>query len=164
MMGKDGKAAPVTAAKRRWSSARETLFFEELTATCNVSHAATRAGMTARAAYYRRKCSPAFAARWVEALEAGYAALEMALLHQTINGSERVETVSAEDGTVRQVKTVRSFPHAVAIRLLQTHREAVERFRALDGARDGGDPQLTARIRAELAQVRARLGNGRRDG
>lgn len=174
-MGKDVKRAPGTAAERRaalrsagvvrrWSSAKEELFFEELTATSNVSQAAARAGMSAGAAYYRRGVNPAFAARWVEALEAGYAALEMALLHQTINGSERIETVTGEDGAVRQVKTVHSFPHAVAIRLLQTHREAVQRFRALEGARDGDDPQLAATIKAELARVRARLADGERTG
>ncbi|CAN5117742.1 hypothetical protein BH10PLA2_BH10PLA2_00080 [soil metagenome] len=170
-MGEDVRRGPETAAERRaalrragvvrrWSEAKEMLFFEELTATSNVSQAAARAGMSAGAAYYRRGINPTFAARWVEALEAGYAALEMALLHQTINGSERIETVTAEDGAVKQVKTIHSFPHAVAIRLLQTHREAVERFRALNGARDGGDPELAATIKAELARVRARLMDG----
>ncbi|HEX7856692.1 MAG TPA: hypothetical protein VF503_23685 [Sphingobium sp.] len=142
---------------RRWNAAREAIFFAELAATANVSHAARQAGMTGSAAHVRRQKNPAFAAQWMKALEAGYAALEALLLDQSLNGVEQTETVTGPDGAIKQVKTVRSFPHAVAIRLLQGHRETVERYRAMEAMRAGNDPQMVAKIRAALAQVRARL-------
>ncbi|MFT3967714.1 MAG: hypothetical protein QM690_17715 [Sphingobium sp.] len=142
---------------RRWSAAREAVFFTELAETANVTHAAERAGMSSRAAHVRRQRDAGFAARWMAALEAGYFRLEMLMLHHALEGSERTETVRDGDGRVKQVKTVRSHPHGVAMRLLQAHRETVERFRAMEAMRDASDPQLVEKVRAELARVRARL-------
>jgi hypothetical protein len=55
------------------------------------------------------------------------------------------------------VKRVHSYPHALAARLVGRHGEAMERYRAMAALRDGADPQMVVKIRAELARVRTRL-------
>lgn len=141
---------------RRWTEAREAVFFAELAATANVTHAAEQAGMSSASAHNRRRSEPGFALRWLQALDQGYAELEVLMLRQSLEGTERTEVVTDGEGTVKQVKTVRSFPHATAMRLLQSHRETVERYRAMAAMR-GHDPAVIERVRAELAKVRARL-------
>ncbi len=161
------RAAAVEAARkdalrraktgRRWTREAEDIFFMELALTANVKHSVDAAGMTDRAAYSRRKTHPAFAARWLEALDEGYAALELLMLRHSLKGAERTETFSGADGKVRHKKSVHSFPHGVAMRLIQSHRETVERYRAMAAAREDDDPAATALIREELDRVRARL-------
>lgn len=147
--------------KNRWTAVKEAIFFEELAATCNITHAAAKAGMHVRSAYHRKYGDPRFAARWAEALEAGYTELETMLLRHALEGAERVETVTGADGELKQVRRVRSFPHALAARLLGRHGEAMERYRAMEAMRLAEDPGLAGKIRAELAKVRARLQEGR---
>ena len=159
-MSDQGQPRPRRAYRRHnWTAAREKLFFAQLAETANVSQAAARAGVTASNAYTRRQLNPAFAARWVAALDEGYARLEMLLIDQSVNGFERVETVVDGDGAVRQVKTVRSFPHRVAMRLLLSHRDTVQRYRAMT-AEQASDEETAGRLRAELARVRDRLRDG----
>lgn len=151
------KGALRRAAKaRRWTGKAEEIFFAELALTANITHAARRAGMTGHGAHERRRVDAAFAARWLEALDEGYAALELLMLDQSLHGAERIETVRDADGNVKQEKSVRSFPHAIAMRLLQSHRETVERYRAMEAMR-GDDPTAIARVREELDRVEARL-------
>lgn len=142
---------------RRWTRAREDTFFAALAETANVRQAATLAGIANSVVYARRHDDAAFAARWLTALEAGYARLEVQLLDQSLNGFERVETVRGGDGAVKQVKTVRCFPHGPAMRLLSQHRQDVEAFRVMQAMRDGDDPDAAAKIRSEMDRVRARL-------
>ncbi|HEX7823033.1 MAG TPA: hypothetical protein VF463_20735 [Sphingobium sp.] len=165
----DGAGAAAVAVRRRaalengktgkrWTAAKEAVFFEELAATCNISHAAGQAGMAVRSAYHRKHRNPAFAARWVEALEAGYTELETLLLRHAINGSERTETVMDADGAIRQVKRVHSHNHALASRLLGRHAAAMERYRAMMAMRGGEDDErMMLKVRAELARVGKRL-------
>ncbi|MET0137007.1 MAG: hypothetical protein ABW048_07275 [Sphingobium sp.] len=156
------------AAVKTWTKTRETIFFEELAATANVSHAARAADISETSARNRKRNNPEFAAAWRRALDLGYAELEMHMLRQSINGSERTESVRDEDGKVRQTKTVHSYPHGIAMSLLAMHRDEVERYRAMESLRDGADPAVADRVRAELAKVRARLeadaGDDGRDG
>ncbi len=142
----------------RWTKARKGLFLERLAATSNVAESARAAGVTARAAYDLRARDPDFDAAWKAALDIGFAELEMLVLRHALTGSERTETVKdGPEGTLKQVKTVHSYPLAVALRLLAVHREEVERFRLMEAARNGCDEAVLDRIRAEMAQVRTRI-------
>ncbi len=153
-----GRKALVRAkAGRRWNRVAEEIFFGELALTANVLHSAEAAGMTGVAAYRRRKVNPAFAVRWLAALDEGYAALEMLMLRHALEGVERTETVIDADGTVKEEKRVRTFPHGVGMRLLQSHRETVERYRAMESMRVVRDPGAIARIHEALDLVGARL-------
>ncbi|MCE7798661.1 hypothetical protein LWE61_19190 [Sphingobium sufflavum] len=141
----------------RWTKRAEDRFFAELALTANISHAAKQVGTSGQGAHARRRSNAAFAARWLEALDEGYAALEMLMLDQSLHGAERTETVRDAEGKVKQEKSVRSFPHAVAIRLLQSHRETVERYRGMAAQRIEDDPAAVARFHEELDRVQARL-------
>jgi len=149
---------------RRWTKAREAIFFEELAATANVAHAARTAGMGKCGAYQRKQRDPQFAAAWRQALDVGFAELEMQLLRHSLEGSARTETViDGASGAVKLVKTVHSFPHAIAFRVLLAHRDEVERFRQFEAARTGNDDDTATLVRAEMAKIRARLSANRRE-
>ena len=68
------------ARLKQWTPRIEDRFLAVLAATCNVKAACAEVGMTAASAYAHRKRWPAFAGRWDEAVEEGYARLEFALV------------------------------------------------------------------------------------
>jgi hypothetical protein len=150
---REGVADGGSLSRRRWTKAKEAIFFEALAATANVAHSARAAG-----AYLRKKRDPAFAAAWREALEVGFAELELQLLRHSLNGCERTETVvDGASGEVKQIKTVHSFPHVLAFRLFVLHQAEVARYRQFEAAAQGGDGTAAERVRAEMAKIRARL-------
>ena len=77
---KAGRPCVVRAGPGRWSVGAERAFLAELTASANVRAAARAAGVSAVAAYNRRKLWPAFAAAWREAIDEGYARIETLLV------------------------------------------------------------------------------------
>jgi hypothetical protein len=155
---REGVADGGSLSRRRWTKAKEAIFFEELAATANVARAVRAAGMGKNGAYQRKKRDPAFAAAWREALEVGFAELEMHMLRHSLNGCERTETVvDGASGEVKQIKTVHSFPHVLAFRLFVLHQAEVARYRQFEAAAQGGDGTAAERVRAEMAKIRARL-------
>ena len=68
--------------------ARRDQFLQALGESCKVCHAARIAGTSTTSIYDLRRRDPGFAAEWAQALEQGYAELEMQLLRQSIFGSE----------------------------------------------------------------------------
>jgi hypothetical protein len=155
------QGAPVTEALKprrclRWTQRRSERFLEELGRSLNVRHSAARIGMSVSSAYRRKQRDPAFARAWAEALDMAYAELEMELLRQSLEGSVRTEEVRDGDGVLKQVKTVRSYPHGLAVRLLMAHREEVLAFR-LASAQRQGEADVGARVRAHMDLVRARI-------
>jgi len=159
--GRGADGAPPQPQRRRtprhgWTGRRRARFLETLKATCNVKEACRVVGMGMSGAYELRKRDAAFAAEWAEALEQGYAELEMLLLRQSIHGSETTETIDEGGGTGRRrTKTVHSYPHAIAVRLLFAHKGAVDAFRSERGIdRPGGDAvrdEIQRRIEAMRA-------------
>ena len=80
-----GFGRPLQKRRRRkdgLTEERATLFIEELAATCNVRASARAAGVHPATVYHWRERDPVFRARWENALDHGYAALEIALLEQ----------------------------------------------------------------------------------
>jgi hypothetical protein len=63
-----------------WSDEAERIFLDHLAASCNVSASAAAAGFSAVTVYNHRRSDPGFAARWQEALDQGYARVEMELV------------------------------------------------------------------------------------
>ena len=102
-------------ASRRWRAP----FFDALAETSNVSAAADRANVPLSTIYKLRREDRDFAARWLAALGEGYDNLEMELV-----------------GYLRDPKPDRKMDVAAALRLLATHRETVERRRALSAEED----------------------------
>jgi len=102
---KAGRPCVVRAGPGRWSVAGERAFLEALTASANVKAAARAAGVSAVAAYNRRKLWPAFAAAWDAAKAEGYVRLEMLLIHAataTLDPEPDVEAGDAPEMTVEQ--------------------------------------------------------------
>lgn len=86
-LGDDGTGAPVRrrvqvarARLQQWTARSEERFLAVLAAIGNVRAACAEAGLTPASAYAHRKRWPGFAARWDEAVGAGSAALDAALL------------------------------------------------------------------------------------
>ncbi len=75
----------------QWTPLIEARFLRTLAATCNVTLACKEIRLTTASTYLRRDKWPAFAERWEEALEIGYARLEMTLLENACNTLEVVE-------------------------------------------------------------------------
>lgn len=122
---RDGKDGPqrIRPGRKRWSDEAEATFLDMLAATCNVTAAAEACGFVREGLYARRRADPAFAARWRDALDHGYAELEAELLRAAVQppGDEpRSRPLRFPDLTSRE-----------AILLLQLHRAAVR----------GGAPQ-----------------------
>lgn len=143
---------------KRWNEKRRQTFLAMLSETANVRRSARRVGLSKTAAYALKKRDPAFAQAWAEALEMGYSELEMTLLRQSVEGTERVERMNVgEEGELKYVKTVHSYPLTVAVRLFLAHRQEVLAYRQ---ARDGvEEPRESAMERARkwIDEIRSRL-------
>jgi hypothetical protein len=155
-------AGRIAVRKRRcnrWNQKRREMFLAVLTETANVRQAAKKVGMSTAAAYLLKGRDAAFALAWRKALDVGYSELEMALLRQSLEGTERTEMVEeGETRTLKYVKTIRSFPFTVAVRLLSAHRDEVEAFRRSEAQEaDTTGTTATERARAVLKDIRTRL-------
>lgn len=154
-----------TPRKTGWTKARRAKFLQLLKESCNVTDSVRAVGLTLPAAYALRKRDPEFAAGWAEALEQGYAELEMHLLRQSIFGAKTTEIV--EDGTEngsKKTKTVHSYPHVIALRLLLAHKDKVHAYRSEQGIERPGSEAIRTEIQEKLAAMRARTGDeGARD-
>lgn len=138
---KAGRPCIVRAGPGRWSARAERAFLAELTATANVKAAARAAGVSATAAYNRRKLWPAFAEQWDAAKAEGYARIEMLLIcaaTATLDPEPEVEVREAPLMTVNQ-----------AMNLLKLHRAGVH----------GGKPQRYGWRQQEpdIEEVRAEI-------
>tara|TARA_R110000782_G_scaffold117364_4_gene207696 strand:- start:9470 stop:10090 length:621 start_codon:yes stop_codon:yes gene_type:complete len=158
-----GRRVPqrVRTPRTGWTIKKRAAFLQVLKESCNVSEAARSVDLTVSGAYDVRRRDAAFAAQWQEALEQGYAELEMLLLRQSIHGSETTETI--DDGTpngAKRTKTVHSYPHATALRLMLAHKGAVDAYRQEQGIDRPGSEAVRAEIARRLAETRARIGGG----
>ena len=154
-----GGGLPSKRQPNRWNARRRQIFIDALMVSANVNFSARKAGMSFGSAYKLKARDPAFAQAWREALEVGFSEVEMALIRQSVEGSERTETVrDGKDGTIRYVKTVRSSSAcaAVMLRLLLAHRAEVMAWRAM---REGMEPEGDAReeVRVWLEEIETRL-------
>ncbi|WP_221231082.1 hypothetical protein [Sphingobium subterraneum] len=140
-----------------WTPEKQAEFLDVLSATSNVTEAARAVGMSKSGVYALRRRDAAFNQGWRGALELAYAELEMLLLRKAIHGTEQVQTVPDEDGEgVRTVKTVHSYPLAVALRLFLAHGSSVAAFRSEQGIDGPGSESALAEIREKFALMRAR--------
>lgn len=104
--------------RRDWTQAKAREFLSVLAETCNVSEGCRQTGFAMSVVYRRRKMDAGFRAAWNEAIAVGYQRLEAVLLDRAFNGTERV--ITRKDGSEERV---REYPNAIALKLLQMHRE-----------------------------------------
>jgi hypothetical protein len=147
-----------------WSATRRRRFLTALEQSLNVSESARTVSTTAKSAYDLKRRDPEFATAWREALDKGYCELELSLLRQAVHGSQRTETViDGKAGEIRQIKTVHSYPQAMAMRLLLAHRAEVEAFRKAPGNVAQPVPDVIALVRSEMLALRERFGGATLD-
>jgi hypothetical protein len=147
-----------------WTVTRQRRFLTALERSLNVSESARIAGTTAKSAYDFKRRDPEFARAWRAALDKGYCELELTLLRQAVHGSERTETViDGKAGEIRQIKTVHSYPQAMAMRLLLAHRAEVEAFREVPSSDKQVSSDVIALVRSEMMALRERFGGATLD-
>jgi len=118
--GKKAQVRKVTP--RNWSKAKKERFISVLAETCNVTRAASEAGVSVSYAYRRRKADAALRAAWLEAVAAAYQRLELVLLERALVGTEKM--VRRKDGSEERMV---EYPNQLALTLLKMHRDtAVE--------------------------------------
>ncbi len=116
--GENGRAKRIKTGGAQWSNEAEELFFDVLAASCNVRMATAETGFTTPTVYRQRRMRPEFAMRWKEALEQGYARLEMALVEAAC---DTIEGVAFDADRPIPKMTVEQ-----AMNVLRAHRNAVE--------------------------------------
>ena len=132
----DGKLRVVPTQGAGWSDEAATIFFDTLSATCNVKRSALAAGALPQTLYSFRRRDPAFAARWDAVLDQGHAELELALVRAATDAVLPPNEAAGEPVTV--ARSFAPMTAADAIRVLGTHRARVE-----------GSGRRQARLRAK---------------
>ena len=89
--GENGRAKRIKTGGAQWSEEAEDQFFDILAASCNVVMAAKATGFAPATAYWHRRRRPEFAARWQQALDQGYARLEMVLVEAACDTMDDVD-------------------------------------------------------------------------
>src|SRR5688572_3558946 len=118
LVGKEGPQL-IRTRGRRWSDAAEAKFLDHLAASCNVTASAAASGFSCAAIYKRRRRDPAFAQRWLAALELGAARLYALLLQRAI---EALEGFAPDPETPIPQMTVKD-----ALAVIGHHRRELER-------------------------------------
>lgn len=121
-------------------------FLAKLAETSNVTAAAKAGGIDTSRAYEARRTNAGFNRDWQQALCEGYDNLEMDMLRRLREG-EIKPPASAKKG-------VRTWEHAVALRLLTAHREATGRQRAVRNRADA--EVIVQQINAKLEAMKQR--------
>lgn len=133
-------------AKRDWSKAKAERFLSVLGETCNVSEACRRSKVPMTVAYRRRKMDAAFRAEWGQTIADAYRRLELVLLERAFNGTEKI--IRRRDGSEERM---RQYSDALALRLLQMHRQA-----AIEAEAEF-EPEDVTEIRARLVRKLQRM-------
>lgn len=132
--------------RARIPQAKIDAFLDALGSTSNVAYSAQKAKLNASSVYRLRRSDPKFAARWMEALSAGYELLEFALLHRLRTGETR-KPAKSEQGT-------RVYDTGTAMRLLLAHKDSVAQQRGLHPQRD--DDTIRREIEIMLDALKAK--------
>ena len=147
-----GRLVQVARARlKQWTPNVEKQFLRTLAATCNVKAACKTVGMSPASAYVRRAKWKSFDERWEEALEIGYARLEMVLLE---NGCNMLEVVEVDPDAPMPPMSVDQAIQVMGLRRRQVLKEGRgvhrrNRRRTLDEARGSIQRKIDAIVRAE---------------
>jgi hypothetical protein len=151
---KAGRPCVVRAGPGRWSVAAERAFLAELTASANVKAAARAAGVSAVAAYNRRRLWPAFAAAWEAAKAEGYERIEMLLLCAATATLDPEPAVDAREAPLMSVE------QALKLLLHRAGREGARRGRGRGYGWRRQEPDIE-QVRAELLRKVAAIERAR---
>ena len=150
----NGSAKVRPARGGEWTTDKRARFLAHLAATCNVSASAKAVGIHNANVYALRRRDPDFAAAWAEAIEAGYARIEMMLIERAQGEAHRV----ADAGDALPLPDAASMDTGLALELLRVHGAVA---RGGSGRRIGGRAQVADR-KAVAAKIMARIAAERR--
>lgn len=132
--GRNGRAQRIKTGGAFWSEEAEEVFFDVLSASCNVTLACAEVGFTTPTVYRLRRMRPDFAEKWRIALEQGYARLEMALVEAAADSIEGLE-LDAE-------RPIPKMSVDQAMNVLRAHRNEVRGDGTRGPGRYGRPPTL----------------------
>ena len=145
----------VIASDRDIRSARNAncraIFLEELAASSHIARSAKKANVPLSTIYHWRAHDPDFSDAWLQALNAGYALLEMEMLGRLRDGVER-KFFRAQG----QIETVREYKDGLALRLLQAHKAEVTVARAAQAGETTYATTIRTRLEEKLNLMRRR--------
>jgi len=157
----EGRHIQIARARpRQWTPRTEARFLATLAATCNVKAACAEAGLSVPSVYLHRQRWPRFAEQWREAVETGYARIEIGLVE---TGGNMFCAPEVEPDAPMPPMTVEQ-----AIHILHMHKNEVRgigkkpgrwfRPRSLDEVKESILKKLAAmdRARALSAEDRAK--------
>lgn len=150
--GMYGRAQMRSPRRDGWTDERRATFLEDLAENCNVSNACREAGLSTTTAYALRRRDEGFRQAWDEALCIGYDRLEQAMLHRATHGTPKPVFHAG-----KKVGVITQYSDATGLRLLQAHRDRVERARLRD--EQGIDPDAVFdELKRRFAEMKAREG------
>lgn len=129
----------------KWREGAEARFLDALATSCNVRLSARRAGVSASAAYARRRIDAAFRDGWAKAIAQGYARLEIETLERALNGTRR--TIEHRDGRSEERF---DYDARTALTLLKMHRDTAE----IPARRERQDTQMSEE---EIEELRRKI-------
>lgn len=139
-------------------------FLEHLAETSHVAEAARHAGLSSSAIYRLKKDNAKFRAAWRLALEQGYEALEMEMLHRARFGVEKPlkspNKTSAKNRNDDDMPIIREYNDALGLRLLTAHKQEVEKAR--EGRGDGQSAKQL--LHDKLLELKAMAGKAENSG
>lgn len=147
--------------KGGFTEAKKQIVLDHLAACCNVTRAAAAAGVSTVTINYHRRRDPAFAAACAEAIEAGYDALESAMMERARFGAEGGGPhYLPGDSDVPGAETV---DPGLALHLLGLRHKAAGRRTGNGGHRPGrvSEAELNKAILAKLKLLGERLKTGK---
>lgn len=150
------RGAPQMRKPRRgdWTERKEKRFFEALADSCNVTYSAGVVRFSVTCCYDRRRRDPGFREAWDEALRIGFDRLEQAMLERATNGAPRPVFHAG-----KEIAVITQYSDQMALHLLKSHRDSVERARLRD--EQGFDPDAVFdEIKRRFAEMKAREGQG----
>ena len=168
----------VTPRKDGFNAGKRQRFLDALAETCSVEAAIAAAGTQSSLVYKRRRDDPGFAEAWVEALVAGYDAVEAKVLRWVLSGGEdggaNADGLSGGADTPGRQAAAETrgsggglvFGQApgwvqVALHLLNRHRPTVEgRARPMRTGRTAAAEETDAVLTRRLDQLSRALARG----
>ncbi len=133
---------------KRWSATVQRQFLAALIDTLNVRAAARKAGVSESSVYRHRQQSDGFRAAWAQAIQEGYARLELLMLERAVKGVTRPVFFGG-----KRIGTVTEYSDRAALALLARRRGEL----ADDTAPVEDEASVRQRMTQRLEEMAARL-------
>lgn len=139
-----GRPRATQIQAHKWTARAEGLFLAHLAATSNVTASCAAAGFSTTAVYQRRMKRPGFRDAWAEALDEGYARLEMMLVERATRAPDPAEPDAGPVAAGTAMTT------GEAMNLLKLHKAATAGQAPRRGGGDAPNEPSIEEVRDEI--------------